>query len=578
MVHTARSASTWSTLLRASALALWAGTAACAQVPLVNAAGETMRLLSSSVAAGTAAATFTVTLTVDNDNSDAALPTSFRRWWHCEIGNLDTAGTTLQVRVASAGYTDIILPVWSLSTDGVNFGPYVRCPVSAVPVYTSSQHRFTLVTPPGVRAVRLAKFFPYSVARKDAWLQSLAAHPRRVATEVLGASAQGRPIHMLTFTDASVPATDKKRVWIHAGVHPSETPAYFACEGLVAWLGSGAPLAEALMDAAIVHVVPMPNPDGVFLGNYRTTSTSVNLEEQWSAPYASTVPEIVALRTRIEQYMGTVAAPGSNPVSVLLNLHSTHNVAYPFHFRHVSNANWQPGTTSSGVIPVVHAAEQRWIDALVANSPFTARGTTQNSTLGTRPYVESMMHDRWTAVPGWLTSPSPEDPVMAITWEGTYGRGADGTTWGTEQDHRDVGTAMGISLAQYYGVTLGSVAESYGASCGTSVMAGTIRTSGTNRFVDVLVGGAPASALGWLAIGFTQQNVPLPVPYGPCPLLTDVVGTAGLSFSPVGTATTSLLVPPIAGLSANLQAIAADFTGPVASLGTSNGVRVRNTF
>lgn len=565
-------------LLRALGLMLLSAASACAQAPVVTSSAETMRLQSASVATGTAAATYTVTLTVDNDNGNSALPTSFRRWWHCQVGNLDPAGTSLQVRVANAGYTDIILPVWSLSTDGTNFGPYVRCPVSAVPVYTSSQHRFTLVTPPGVRAIRLAKFFPYSVTRKDAWLQSLANHPRRVATEVLGNSAQGRPIHMLTFTDASVPDAAKKRVWIHAGVHPSETPAYFAVEGLVSWLGSGTPLAEALMDATILHIVPMPNPDGVFVGNYRTTSTSVNLEEQWSAPYASTVPEIVAMRTRIEQYMGTVASPASNPISVLLNLHSTHNVAFPFHFRHVANANWQPGTTSSGVIPAVHDAEQRWIDALDAASPFNALGTTQNSTLGSRPYVESMMHDRWTAVPGWLTAPNNEDPVMAITWEGTYGRGPDGTTWCTEQDHRDVGTGMGLALAQYHGVSLGSVAESYGASCGPSVMAGTIRANGASRFVDVLVGGAPASALGWLAIGFTQQNLPLPAPFGPCPLLTDVAGTTSLGFSPVGTATASLLVPPIPGLSANLQAIAADFSTPVAALGTSNGVRVRNTF
>lgn len=565
-------------LVQAACLALLAGATACTQVPVVSSSAETMRLQSASVVAGTAAATYTVTLTVDHDNSNATLPVSFRRWWHCEVGNLDPVGTTLQVRVASASYTDIILPVWSLSTDGITFGPYVRCPVSAVPVYTSSQHRFTLVTPPGVRAIRLAKFFPYSVTRKDAWLQSLANHPRRTATEVIGSSAQGRPIHMLTFTDASVPDAAKKRVWIHAGVHPSETPAFFAVEGLVAWLGSGAPLAEALMDTTIVNIVPMPNPDGVFAGNYRTTATSVNLEEQWSAPYASTVPEIVALRTRIEQLMGTVAAPASNPISVLLNLHATHNVSFPFHFQHVANASWQPGTTSSGVLPVVNAAEQRWIDALEAASPFTALGTTQSSTLGTRPYVESMMHDRWTAVPGWLTAPNLEDPVMAITWEGTYGLGPNGTTWCTEQDHRDVGTGMGLALAQYFGVSLGSVAEAYGTSCGTSVMAGTIRASGAQRFVDVLVGGAPASALGWLAIGFNQQNLPLPAPFGPCPLLTDVAGTSSLGFSPVGTATTSLLVPPIPGLVANLQAIAADFSTPVAALGTSNGVRVRNTF
>ena len=29
-----------------------------------------------------------------------------------------------------------------------------------------------------------------------------------------------------------------------------------------------------------------------------------------------------------------------NPIRILLNLHSSHNVSYPFHFQHVSNPNW----------------------------------------------------------------------------------------------------------------------------------------------------------------------------------------------------------------------------------------------
>lgn len=430
-------------------------TGAFIQAPVVTSNAETMRLKSALVETGTVASTYTVTLTVDDDNGNAALPRSFRRWWHCEISNLTSSGTTLQVRIANAGYTDIILPVWSLSTDGKNFGSYARCPVTAVPNYTSTslQHRFTLNTPPGVRAIRLAKFFPYSVTDKNTWLKSLAYHPWHTTTEVIGKSWQDRPIEMATFTNASTPDTNKKRVWIHAGMHSSETPAFFATEGLVEWLRSDDPLANDLMDTTIVNIVPMPNPDGVFLGNYRTNAASINLEEQWSAPYVSAVPEIVALRTRIEQYMGTVASPAGNPISVLLNLHSAHNVSFPFHFQHVANNSWQPGTTSSGVIPVVRTAEQRWINALVATSPFTALGTTQNSTLGTRPFVESMMHDRWTAKPEWLTAPNNEDAVMAITWEGTYGRGPDRIAWCTEKDYRDVGASMGCALAHYFNLT-----------------------------------------------------------------------------------------------------------------------------
>ena len=86
----------------------------------------------------------------------------------------------------------------------------------------------------------------------------------------------------------------------------------------------------------------------------------MNLEEQWAAPYGSAVPEIVALRTAIEQRMGTPASPGPNPIEVLLNLHSSHNVTYPFHFRHSANASFDLVANRSGVLPSVNALETRW--------------------------------------------------------------------------------------------------------------------------------------------------------------------------------------------------------------------------
>ncbi|MEC7726330.1 MAG: hypothetical protein VYD05_12490, partial [Planctomycetota bacterium] len=79
-----------------------------AQTPSVSASGENMRLKAWSVSGG--GGVYTLTLQMDDDNGDASLPTSFRRWWHCEVGNL-TPGTVLNVRVTNAGYSDVILPV-----------------------------------------------------------------------------------------------------------------------------------------------------------------------------------------------------------------------------------------------------------------------------------------------------------------------------------------------------------------------------------------------------------------------------------------------------------------------------------
>ena len=58
-------------------------------------------------------------------------------------------------------------------------------------------------------------------------------------------------------------------IFVTARVHPGETPASFVVQGLVAWLLSTNTQAVHLRQAATVVVVPMLNPDGVFLGNYR---------------------------------------------------------------------------------------------------------------------------------------------------------------------------------------------------------------------------------------------------------------------------------------------------------------------
>jgi hypothetical protein len=552
--------------------------AAFAQTPVVTFAGETMRLRSATVAAGTTA-TWNVTMTMEDDNANAALGTSFRRWWHAQLGSL-VPGQTLQITIANAGYTDIILPVWSLSTNGTTFGDYTRLPTSAVPTLIgSTQHRFTVTVPAGVTAFRLAKYFPYSVTRKDAWLATLNGDPRVRSIVPIGNSVQGRPIHKIEMTDSAVPDAGKQRVWIHSGIHPAETTSYFTLEGFVAWLRSSDPMAAVLLDQALIEIVPMANPDGVFLGNYRTNANSVNLENQWSAPYTSTVPEIIALRTAIEGYMGTVASPASNPIRVLLNLHSSHGVAYPFHFQHVANASWNPTTNNTGVIPLVNQIEGQWIAQFDARSPFVALGTTQSSALTTRPFVESMCHDRWTAVSGWLNAPGLQSPVMAITFEGTYRRGPDTVTWNTEADYRLVGEQMGKALFDHLGLQLTASATTFAGPCQAATLAASLVPQANGLHAAFLtVASGPANGIGLLALGNTQLAVPLPAPWSACTLLTSAEVQAPFALGPTGGASFPILMPAVPGLDAWLQVFTFDVSSPVLVLDATNGLRLRNDY
>ena len=558
-----------------AAVALFAAAALAAQVPLVSASGENMRLASWSITPS-AGGGWALTLQMDDDNGDASLPTSFRRWWHCQVANL-APGTPLSFRVTNAGYSDVILPVWSLSSDGVTFGPYTRMPSSAAPtVQSGTQHLFSVTVPPGVVAMRVAKFFPYTVARKDALLASVAGDPRVRSVVSLGSSQQGRPIEKVEWTDSTMPDAGKQRVWIHAGVHPAETTSHLMVEGLFDWLRSGELEAEILLDNALIEVVPMANPDGVYLGNYRTNANSANLEAQWSAPYNSSQPEVVALRTAIEGYMGTAQNPASHPIRVLLNLHSTHNVTYPFHFRHVSNPGWTAGCTSCGVLPVVHQAESEWIADFAARSPLVALGATANSTLGSRPYVESMCHDRWTAAPGWLGAPNFEAPVMAITFEGTYARGPNGFSWSTEADYLQCGREMGLALFDHLGLGISASVTSYGGACQSVNMTGTLALQpDLSHLLLLVISGGPPNGVAVLAVGGSAVQVPFPAPWSACTLLSQPDVTAVLPLSLFGTAIGQVTVPPVPGLVGYLQAIT---LSPGPGLDASNGLRVQNDF
>ncbi|MDK2972166.1 MAG: hypothetical protein PWP23_1921 [Candidatus Sumerlaeota bacterium] len=433
----------WRGITTAAAILMaWAGIVTAQPVVSVT-LGEQMRIDVADTTVTPITGGWELTCPMETDNDGAfGVSTSFRRWWHFEVSNLNPAGETLRFNITLARYSDTITPV--VSFDG---GPYTR--IASPPTRSGSTDyiwTFDVDVPPGTTSLRVAKYFPYTLADREAfrtWYND-AQYAERVEEEVIGYSVQSRPIYMLTLTDESVPDAGKKRVWIHTCVHPSENTAYFTMEGIVQFLLSGSAYSEAILDNTIFNIVTMANPDGVALGNYRTTATSTNIENEFGAPYDSTVPEAQAIRLKIEEFMGTADNVGSNPIELLLNLHATHSYSPPFHFVH--NGTWsQPG--DSGAKPSVNALELQWVNLVKARSPLVALGNSQSSTFNhpSRPYVESMMHDRYSINPQW-------NDVMAITFEGTYQYGPISGVPNVPDDYRDVGAAMGGAIGDFFGI------------------------------------------------------------------------------------------------------------------------------
>ncbi|KAL0237009.1 hypothetical protein PCE1_000406 [Barthelona sp. PCE] len=81
-----------------------------------------------------------------------------------------------------------------------------------------------------------------------------------------------------------------------ARVHPGETPSSFIMHGLLKFLLSNHPRAQYIRNNSIVFLVPMLNPDGVFLGNYRSDSYGQDLNRCWNDASETLCPTISAMK------------------------------------------------------------------------------------------------------------------------------------------------------------------------------------------------------------------------------------------------------------------------------------------
>ena len=81
-------------------------------------------------------------------------------------------------------------------------------------------------------------------------------------------------------------------VVVTSRVHPGETPSSFVVEGFIDFVLSEEPEAIALRNRLVIKVVPMLNPDGVFLGNYRCSSIGQDLNRCYQSPKQWNHPEI----------------------------------------------------------------------------------------------------------------------------------------------------------------------------------------------------------------------------------------------------------------------------------------------
>ena len=94
----------------------------------------------------------------------------------------------------------------------------------------------------------------------------------KIRKTVLCKSLAGNDVDMLIVTNFVSDPVDiavRKAVILTSRVHPGETNASWVMKGVIDFLVSDDPKACYLRDTFVFKIVPMLNPDGVIVGNYR---------------------------------------------------------------------------------------------------------------------------------------------------------------------------------------------------------------------------------------------------------------------------------------------------------------------
>jgi len=151
---------------------------------------------------------------------------------------------------------------------------------------------------PRTDAVTYAYFAPYPFDRHQ-WLIGKTLTSPRARAEVMCPTPDGHALTLLTLGEAGA---DKKTCWIIARQHPGETMAEWWMEGFLERLVDPEdPVARALLDRAVLHVVPSMNPDGGVRGHLRCNARGVNLNRAWREPDEAQSPEVFFTRRRMHE-------------------------------------------------------------------------------------------------------------------------------------------------------------------------------------------------------------------------------------------------------------------------------------
>ncbi|KAM3920742.1 cytosolic carboxypeptidase 2 [Leptodactylus fuscus] len=154
-----------------------------------------------------------------------------------------------------------------------------------------------------------AHCYPYTYSDLNRDLQRWTCDPacsQYCKIRAMCRSLAGNTVYLLTITSPSINpalAVSKKAVVVTARVHPGETNGSWMMKGFLDFILSDCADAQLLRDTFIFKVIPMLNPDGVIVGNYRCSLSGRDLNRNYRSMLKDSFPCIWHTRAMVKRLL-----------------------------------------------------------------------------------------------------------------------------------------------------------------------------------------------------------------------------------------------------------------------------------
>ncbi|CAD5117165.1 DgyrCDS5968 [Dimorphilus gyrociliatus] len=154
-----------------------------------------------------------------------------------------------------------------------------------------------------------AHCYPYTYTNLQDYLNNLLNDPvksKLCKQRILCRTLAGNLVYYLTITSPTKTAEEakhRKAVVVTSRVHPGETNASWMMKGFLDYLLSDSMDAKLLRDTFVFKLVPMLNPDGVIVGNYRCSLAGRDLNRNYKTQLKESFPSIWHTKVMIKKLM-----------------------------------------------------------------------------------------------------------------------------------------------------------------------------------------------------------------------------------------------------------------------------------